>query len=271
MATRYRCPRQLSGRRWIHGRTTVQVKNTDFELLRPNPARPRLSEDSSSANGKSSGIEGRLSFLRVACRRPDIGRRIRHTFACRPSRHIATSAMSLTPSSHARKSKKTRKLLQEGLPRRVRYQVWAHLTDSRAKRTEGLYVRLGLAFIAGQLLLQSPEEDAFWIFISLMDLPCDHTSLPVLFNLTYMRRCLHSPTVVSVSRSFSSLFVGALPSDYFQRVWDVFLSEGVVFLFPVGLAIVTCCYRTLLGVHQETKALESYVYALVHLATQGPQ
>ena len=34
------------------------------------------------------------------------------------------------------------------------------------------FVRLsivGLAFIAGQLLLQSPEEDAFWIFISLMD------------------------------------------------------------------------------------------------------
>jgi hypothetical protein len=26
-----------------------------------------------------------------------------------------------------------------------------------------------LAFIAGHLLLQSPEEDAFWIFISLMD------------------------------------------------------------------------------------------------------
>jgi hypothetical protein len=28
---------------------------------------------------------------------------------------------------------------------------------------------IGLAFIAGYLLLQSPEEDAFWIFISLMD------------------------------------------------------------------------------------------------------
>ena len=120
----------------------------------------------------------------------------------------------------------------------VRYQVWAHLTDSKAKRIEALYaqlgnhervpafaeiqrdahpcfpgdvrlsraagyaltgilddgpghsmmqrwdslsfvrtgtegltwfVPLGLAFIAGQLLLQSPEEDAFWIFISLMD------------------------------------------------------------------------------------------------------
>ena len=31
------------------------------------------------------------------------------------------------------------------------------------------FVRVGLAFIAGRLLLQSPEEDAFWIFISLMD------------------------------------------------------------------------------------------------------
>ncbi len=35
-----------------------------------------------------------------------------------------------------------------------------------------LFTRLsvvGLTFITGQLLLQSPEEDAFWIFISLMD------------------------------------------------------------------------------------------------------
>ena len=27
----------------------------------------------------------------------------------------------------------------------------------------------GLTYIAGQLLFQSPEEDAFWIFVSLMD------------------------------------------------------------------------------------------------------
>ena len=26
---------------------------------------------------------------------------------------------------------------------------------------------------------------------------------------------------------FSTLFVEALPTDYFQRVWDIFLSEGV--------------------------------------------
>jgi hypothetical protein len=53
------------------------------------------------------------------------------------------SAISSTPSSHARKSKKFRKLLQEGVPASVRYQVWAHLTDSKAKRIEGLYAQLG--------------------------------------------------------------------------------------------------------------------------------
>lgn len=30
-------------------------------------------------------------------------------------------------------------------------------------------VALGLTVIAGHLLLQSPEEDAFWTFVSLMD------------------------------------------------------------------------------------------------------
>ena len=36
-------------------------------------------------------------------------------------------------------------------------------------QTEFFAFWVGLVFIAGQLLLQSPEEDAFWIFISLMD------------------------------------------------------------------------------------------------------
>jgi len=53
------------------------------------------------------------------------------------------SLMSTTPPSQARKSKKIRKLLQEGVPASVRYQVWAHLTDSKAKRIEELYTQLG--------------------------------------------------------------------------------------------------------------------------------
>lgn len=53
------------------------------------------------------------------------------------------TAISSTPPSQARKSKKFKKLVYEGVPGSVRYQVWAHLTDSKAKRIEGLYAQLG--------------------------------------------------------------------------------------------------------------------------------
>lgn len=53
------------------------------------------------------------------------------------------NAISSTPPSQARKSKKFKKLVYEGVPGSVRYQVWAHLTDSKAKRIEGLYTQLG--------------------------------------------------------------------------------------------------------------------------------
>jgi len=40
----------------------------------------------------------------------------------------------------------------------------------------------------------------------------------------------------SFGHRFSSLFVEALPTEYFQRVWDIFLSEGAcdsyLFLYP---------------------------------------
>lgn len=52
-------------------------------------------------------------------------------------------AISSTPPSQARKSKKFKKLVYEGVPGSVRYQVWAHLTDSKAKRIDGLYAQLG--------------------------------------------------------------------------------------------------------------------------------
>lgn len=252
----------------LHEADTVQVKDTDFELVRPN-VRPRVSEDS-AINGKSSGSEGRPSFLRIDSpamsttsgggtsdtRSPvspsgmslppvtasvSSGVGVGVAVEAHRARELKwISVMSTTPPSQARKGKKIRKLLQEGVPASVRYQVWAHLTDSKAKRLEGLYTQfgerekvpafseiqrdarvcfegdsrlslpngplvsllqayltmvpdiqyskgssfnivlrllaliarllvVGLTFIAGQLLLQSPEEDAFWIFVSLMD------------------------------------------------------------------------------------------------------
>jgi hypothetical protein len=151
----------------LHEGDTVQVKDTDFELVRPT--RARVSEDL-SINTKGSGSEGRPSFLRVdspaasttsggtsdtrspvspsAMSLPPMTAVQMATSTGAVEAHRARelkwlSVMSSTPSSHARKSKKIRKLLQDGVPASVRYQVWAHLTDSRAKRIEGLYAQLG--------------------------------------------------------------------------------------------------------------------------------
>ncbi|KAI9452123.1 TBC-domain-containing protein [Lactarius psammicola] len=334
---------------------TVQVMDTDFELVRPSVSRPRVSEDS-SANGKSSGSEGRPSFLRVdspatsltsggtsdtrspvspsapTLLPPSATKVMPSTFptgAVEAHRALELkwiAAMAGTPSPHARKNKKIRRLLQEGVPASVRYQVWAHLADSRAKRIEGLYAQLGerervpafadiqrhaqdcfahdarlaqpdgplvsllqsyltmvpdiqyskgcLAYIAGQLLLQSPEEDAFWIFISLMDTHLrpyfSSNSVQLDIDASLFAKAMesvHPPIAkrlfadmgiapIRVCRPwFTSLFVEALPTEYFQRVWDIFLSEGVVFLFRIGLALVTCCHRTLRDIRTEADAL----------------
>ena len=53
------------------------------------------------------------------------------------------SAMSAVPAPQARKSKKIRRLVLEGVPSSVRYLVWSHLTDSKAKHIPGVYGKLG--------------------------------------------------------------------------------------------------------------------------------
>ena len=134
---------------------------------------------------------------------------------------------------------------------------------------------LGLSFIAGQLLLQSPEEDAFWIFISLMDThlrpyfssnsvqldidaslfakaveSVDSTTAKKLFvemGIPPIRVCrpwsaaavlcaifFLGPLTLFAYR-FTSLFVEALPPEYFLKVWDIFLSEGVFTQKPAGI------------------------------------
>ncbi|KAI0056890.1 hypothetical protein BV25DRAFT_1533903 [Artomyces pyxidatus] len=327
---------------------TVQVEDLDFELVRPTLPAARSSEDSSIFARSSFGGDGKLerpNFLRAESPASPVPRSPasvsdqslpagkNSAVEAHRSRELKwISLMASTPSAQARKSKKIRKLLQEGVPASVRYQVWAHLTDSKAKRIEGLYSQLakrekvpafadierdarqcfstdprlsevggplvcllqayltmvpdiqydrGLVFIAGQLLLQSPEEDAFWIFISLMD-----TYLRPYFSSNAIQldvdASLFAKSLEAIDPSiskklfvdmgmkpirlcrpwFGSLFVEALPPDYFQRVWDLFLSEGVVFLFRVGLALVTLCRRTLLDAKNEDQAL--------HLLTRPP-
>jgi hypothetical protein len=133
----------------LHDGDTVQVKDTDFELVRPNTTRARVSEDS-SANSKSAGSEGRPPFLRVdspatsttsggaSDTRSPVSPSAMSLQPMTAAQTITSlsaveahrarelkwiSAMMSTPPSHARKSKKIRKLLQEGVPASVRYQV----------------------------------------------------------------------------------------------------------------------------------------------------
>ena len=52
------------------------------------------------------------------------------------------SLVSSSPPSQARKTKKVRKLLLEGVPASVRYLVWSHLTDGKARCVPGVYTQL---------------------------------------------------------------------------------------------------------------------------------
>lgn len=120
---------------------------------------------------------------------------------------------------------------------------------------------LGLTVIAGHLLLQSPEEDAFWTFVSLMDthirsyfsaspaqMEVDATlfgkavesndaalAKKVFVDMDIPPASLCRPWYVSPCSSFdvllmycrfSALFLEALPLEHSQRVWDIFLFEG---------------------------------------------
>ncbi|KAA1476351.1 hypothetical protein DENSPDRAFT_843281 [Dentipellis sp. KUC8613] len=340
---------------------TVQVEDMDFELVKPSFPASRASEDSSfhgSAAGHDigNGKPELSSFLRAESpavstmsgaasmsmsmtasmpRSPtSLSESMPPPSLAKPGdveahRHRELkwiNTMATIPAAQARKSKRVKKLLQEGVPASVRYQVWAHLTDSKGKRIDGLYGQLGkrgkvpasdeiardarecfpdqpqlveadgpivsllqayltmvpdiqyhreLVLIAGRLLLQSPEEDAFWIFISLMD-----TYLRPYFAVSTIQmevdaqlwgkaleandpsvaRKLFVELAITPTRVcrpwFAGMFVEALPTEYFLRVWDIFLSEGVVFLFRVGLALVTCCRRALLECTTTDRALE---------------
>lgn len=84
--------------------------------------------------------------------------------------------------------------------------------------------------------------------------------------------------IVRNGSRFASLFAESLPTEYFERVWDIFLCEGVLYhgsvnipscscasslcdsgvpyLFRIGLALITCCRRRLLDCNSEEAALQ---------------
>ncbi|KAG9311231.1 hypothetical protein JVU11DRAFT_8308 [Chiua virens] len=320
---------------------TVQVQDMDFELVKPTlpSVTGRASQDSTATSrevdvGKpdASPIPGDASSMHShAPRSPLVPTTVPPTESAESidahrQRELKWMALFPTvPPSQARKNKKVRKLLQEGVPSSVRYLVWCHLTDSKARALPGVYAKLGkrprvpafgeierdaeegfpdqpqlhtargpvasllqaylsmvpdiqynsgLTSLAGHLLLLAPEEDAFWIYASMMDahlrsyFSTNTTQIEIdaaLFSkaleaidpmLTKKLYVQLSIAPANITRPwFSSLFVGSLSMDHLHRVWDIFLYDGIPYLFRVGLVVINCVRHLLLQATTEEAAL----------------
>jgi hypothetical protein len=149
----------------------VQEENVEFELVRPIiPQAPdRASEDSAftAREHASMQLEGRpyiTSHLRADSpavsivsgagslpRSPTVdslktakSSDAETSMDAHRQRELKwMSLISSVPAAQARKNKKVKKLLMEGVPSSVRYLVWAHLMDSKARAMPGLYSQLG--------------------------------------------------------------------------------------------------------------------------------
>ena len=118
----------------------------------------------------------------------------------------------------------------------------------------------GMGFVAGLLLLHMPEEDGFWVMVPLLR-GAVHGPLVGLYSpgMPTVRRCLHQlegllgvhlPRLAAhfqrecvhasmfATQWFVTLFAYSLPLRVVERVWDVFMLEGVKVIFEVGVALL---------------------------------
>ncbi|KAJ8689418.1 hypothetical protein PTI98_012321 [Pleurotus ostreatus] len=321
---------------------TAQAEGMDFELVRPSFSHlhsARTSEDSSFVKDGGSidlgkpemtigGLlrtnspamsfsSGQRSPSVADIKTPKVSDSESSSMEGHRQRELRWIAlMSSVPASQARKSKKVKKLLIEGVPSSVRYLVWIHLTDGKARNVPKVYEQLvkrghvpsykdierdvqtyvrensqpaamresmvsllqayltmvpdvqysrGLTLIAGNILLLAPEEDGFWTFVSLMDSYLrpyfSSSSSQMEVDAMLFSRALEANdpqvakkvlTTMSINPTaicfpwFTSLFVNTLPLSYVQRVWDLFLFEGISFLVRAGLALISTCRRQIL-------------------------
>ncbi|KAI1724536.1 rab-GTPase-TBC domain-containing protein [Ditylenchus destructor] len=115
----------------------------------------------------------------------------------------------------------------------------------------------GSAFIVGQLLLQMPEEEAFSVFVRLME----HYRLRELYKptMTQLGLCMFQLEVIVQEQMpdlhmhfnnmgfdtsmyascwFLTLFTTTLPLDLANRIMDLFLVDGMDAIFRVAIAIL---------------------------------
>lgn len=117
----------------------------------------------------------------------------------------------------------------------------------------------GMAFIVAMFLSYMPEDDAFFMLVSLLErengtmrglyivgMPRVRVMLRVFQHLTRRKfaqlgRKLESENVLPdmfATEWFVTIYCASFPFDLVTRVWDVFLHEGWKVVYRVGLALV---------------------------------
>uniref|UniRef100_A0A673AD55 Rab-GAP TBC domain-containing protein n=1 Tax=Sphaeramia orbicularis TaxID=375764 RepID=A0A673AD55_9TELE len=146
----------------------------------------------------------------------------------------------------------------------------------------------GSAFIVGLLLMQMPEEEAFCVFVKLMqDYRLRELFKPSMAELglcMYQFECMiqeHLPelhmhfqaqsfhTSMYASSWFLTIFLTSFPLPVATRIFDIFMCEGLEIVFRVGLAILQMNQTELIQLDMEGM-LQHFQKVIPHQLDSGP-
>ncbi|XP_059881594.1 ecotropic viral integration site 5 protein homolog isoform X5 [Delphinus delphis] len=146
----------------------------------------------------------------------------------------------------------------------------------------------GSAFIVGLLLMQMPEEEAFCVFVKLMqDYRLRELFKPTMAELglcMYQFECMiqeHLPelfvhfqsqsfhTSMYASSWFLTIFLTTFPLPIATRIFDIFMSEGLEIVFRVGLALLQMNQAELMQLDMEGM-LQHFQKVIPHQFDGGP-
>ncbi|KAM4023022.1 ecotropic viral integration site 5 protein homolog isoform 6-T7 [Anomaloglossus baeobatrachus] len=147
----------------------------------------------------------------------------------------------------------------------------------------------GSAFIVGLLLMQMPEEEAFCVFVKLMQdyrlrelfkpsmaelglcmyqFECMiQEQLPELF-VHFQAQSFH--TSMYASSWFLTIFLTSFPLPIATRIFDIFMSEGLEIVFRVGLAVLQMNQPELMQLDMEGM-LQHFQKVIPHQFDGGPE
>ncbi|KAF6344492.1 ecotropic viral integration site 5 [Rhinolophus ferrumequinum] len=146
----------------------------------------------------------------------------------------------------------------------------------------------GSAFIVGLLLMQMPEEEAFCVFVKLMqDYRLRELFKPSMAELglcMYQFECMiqeHLPelfvhfqsqsfhTSMYASSWFLTIFLTTFPLPIATRIFDIFMSEGLEIVFRVGVALLQMNQAELMQLDMEGM-LQHFQKVIPHQFDGGP-